>query len=67
MMKKGHAEADGAGWTWGFVGRLEAPADRSGRRQWSAEAKVRIVRPRFALCKRDAEKRRVFRILRWAP
>jgi len=48
MTKKRNAEADGGGWTSGFVGRLEVPADRSGRRRWSAEAKGRIVRESLA-------------------
>jgi transposase len=43
MAKKRDGETGGAGWTSGFVGRLEVPADRSGRRRWSAEVKGRIV------------------------
>jgi len=48
MTKKGTAAANGAGWSSGFVGRLEVRADRSGRRNWPPEAKGRIVRESLA-------------------
>ena len=48
MTKKRTAAANGAAWSSAFVGRLEVPADRSGRRQWSAEVKGRIVRESLA-------------------
>jgi len=43
MRRKRTADANGAGWSSGFVGRLEVRADRSGRRNWPAEVKGRIV------------------------
>ena len=48
MAKTRDGESGGAGWTSGFVGRLEVPADRSGRRRWSAEVKGRLVRESLA-------------------
>jgi len=48
MAKKRDGESGGAGWTSGFVGRLEVLADRSGRRRWSAEVKGRLVRESLA-------------------
>jgi len=48
MAKKRNGESGGAGWTSGFVGRLEVPTDRSGRRRWSAEVKGRLVRESLA-------------------
>jgi len=48
MAKTRNGECGGAGWTSGFVGRLEVPADRSGRRRWSAEVKGRLVRESLA-------------------
>ena len=43
MTKKRTAAANGAGWSSGFVGRLEVRADRSGRRNWPPDVKGRIV------------------------
>jgi transposase len=48
MTKKRTAAANGAGWTSGFVGRLEVATDRSGRRNWPPEVKGRIVRESLA-------------------
>ncbi|NBB70338.1 MAG: transposase [Alphaproteobacteria bacterium] len=48
MTKKRTAAANGAGWSSGFVGRLEVHADRSGRRNWPPEAKGRLVRESLA-------------------
>jgi transposase len=48
MRRKRTADANGAGWSSGFVGRLEVRADRSGRRNWPAEVKGRIVRETLA-------------------
>jgi transposase len=48
MRRKRTADANGAGWSSGFVGRLEVRADRSGRRNWPAEVKGRIVRESLA-------------------
>jgi transposase len=48
MAKTRNGESGGAGWSSGFVGRLEMPADRSGRRRWSAEVKGRLVRESLA-------------------
>ena len=43
MRRKRTSDANGAGWSSGFVGRLEVRADRSGRRNWPPEVKGRIV------------------------